>query len=79
VCICKAPDSHKLTGFTAIVDKQLSAKYETLVNEASELIKVLPWGKDFEVGEIVLGLAEANYAMHRWMFSASPTSLLLKY
>ncbi|TFK54893.1 dipeptidyl-peptidase III [Heliocybe sulcata] len=36
-------------GFTAIVDKQLSAKYETLVNNASELIKVLPWGPDFEV------------------------------
>ncbi|KAF9464691.1 aflatoxin-detoxifizyme [Collybia nuda] len=36
-------------GFTAIVNKQLSAKYETLVNGAPELIKVLPWGKDFEV------------------------------
>ena len=37
------------SGFTAIVDKQLSKKYETLVNNAPELIKVLPWGKDFEV------------------------------
>lgn len=37
------------TGFTAIVDKQLSAKYERLVNRAPELIQVLPWGKDFEV------------------------------
>lgn len=36
-------------GFTAIVDKALSAKYEVLVNRAPELIKVLPWGKDFEV------------------------------
>ncbi|KAI0082668.1 aflatoxin-detoxifizyme [Panus rudis PR-1116 ss-1] len=36
-------------GFTAIVDKQLSAKYETLVNDAPELIKVLPWGPEFEV------------------------------
>ncbi|KAJ2984708.1 hypothetical protein NUW54_g10409 [Trametes sanguinea] len=36
-------------GFTAIVDKQLSAKYETLVQDAPELIKSLPWGKDFEV------------------------------
>ncbi|KAG9226318.1 hypothetical protein CCMSSC00406_0003197 [Pleurotus cornucopiae] len=36
-------------GFTAIVDKQLSAKYESLVNGAPELIKGLPWGKDFEV------------------------------
>jgi dipeptidyl-peptidase-3 len=39
---------HQL-GFTAIVDKKLSAKYETLVSEASELIKVLPWGADYEV------------------------------
>ena len=36
-------------GFTAIVDKALSAKYETLGNDAPELIKSLPWGKDFEV------------------------------
>ena len=36
-------------GFTAIVDKQLSAKYETLVSGAPDLIKALPWGKDFEV------------------------------
>jgi hypothetical protein len=31
------------------VNKQLSAKYETLVNDAPNLIKVLPWGPDFEV------------------------------
>ncbi|KIY70973.1 aflatoxin-detoxifizyme [Cylindrobasidium torrendii FP15055 ss-10] len=36
-------------GFTAIVNKALSAKYETLVNGASELIKDLPWGPDYEV------------------------------
>jgi hypothetical protein len=36
-------------GFTAIVNKELSAKYEVLVNKAPELIKVLPWGKNFEV------------------------------
>ncbi|KAI0798039.1 aflatoxin-detoxifizyme [Abortiporus biennis] len=36
-------------GFTAIVNKELSLKYETLVNNAPDLIKVLPWGKDFEV------------------------------
>jgi len=36
-------------GFTAIVNKQLSAKYEILVNNAPNLIKVLPWGTDFEV------------------------------
>jgi len=36
-------------GFTAIVDKQLSAKYEILVNSAPDIIKALPWGKDFEV------------------------------
>lgn len=38
-----------LQGFTAIVNKQLSAKYEVLVNNAPEYIKVLPWGEDFEV------------------------------
>ncbi|KAG6897567.1 hypothetical protein C0992_000155 [Termitomyces sp. T32_za158] len=36
-------------GFTAIVNKQLSAKYEILVNNAPEYIKALPWGADFEV------------------------------
>ncbi|KAL6298245.1 aflatoxin-detoxifizyme [Sparassis latifolia] len=36
-------------GFTAIVDKSLSKKYDKLVNDAPELLKVLPWGKDFEV------------------------------
>lgn len=36
-------------GFTAIVDKALSAKYDTLVNNAPELIKALPWGPVFEV------------------------------
>lgn len=42
-------DRYGALGFTAIVNKQLSAKYETLVSGAPELIKVLPWGKDFEV------------------------------
>ena len=27
----------------------MSAKYETLVNGAPELIKNLPWGKEYEV------------------------------
>ena len=36
-------------GFTAIVNKELSAKYEKLVERAPELIKSLPWGPDFEV------------------------------
>ncbi|KAI9509375.1 aflatoxin-detoxifizyme [Russula earlei] len=36
-------------GFTAIVNKELSAKYEVLVNSAPKLIQGLPWGKDFEV------------------------------
>ncbi|KAF9260465.1 aflatoxin-detoxifizyme [Marasmius fiardii PR-910] len=36
-------------GFTAIVNKELSAKYDILVAGAPELIKTLPWGKDFEV------------------------------
>jgi dipeptidyl-peptidase III len=37
------------SGFTAIVNKQLSARYDVLVAKAPELIKVLPWGTDFEV------------------------------
>ncbi|KAF9653115.1 aflatoxin-detoxifizyme [Thelephora ganbajun] len=36
-------------GFVAIVDKEMSAKYEKLVNDAPRLIKDLPWGPDFEV------------------------------
>ncbi|THU97856.1 aflatoxin-detoxifizyme [Dendrothele bispora CBS 962.96] len=36
-------------GFTAIVNKTLSAKYDKLVQSAPELIKVLPWGPSFEV------------------------------
>ncbi|KAG9105042.1 hypothetical protein FRC06_000015 [Ceratobasidium sp. 370] len=36
-------------GFTAIVNKALTAKYEVLVNRATELIKTLPWGESFEV------------------------------
>lgn len=31
------------------MNKVLSAKYDTLVNDAPELIKTLPWGPDFEV------------------------------
>ena len=31
------------------MNKELSAKYESMVNQAPQLIKVLPWGADFEV------------------------------
>lgn len=51
-CICMDlrgyHDDHH-TGFVAIVDKEMSAKYEKLVNDAPRLIKDLPWGPDFEV------------------------------
>lgn len=38
-----------LLGFTAVVDKILTKKYDKMVNDAPELIKVLPWGPSFEV------------------------------
>ena len=31
------------------MNKELSSKYEVLVDSAPELIKGLPWGPDFEV------------------------------
>jgi dipeptidyl-peptidase-3 len=37
------------SGFTAIVNKEMSAKYDTMVNNATTYIESLPWGKDFEV------------------------------
>ncbi|EUC66484.1 dipeptidyl peptidase III [Rhizoctonia solani AG-3 Rhs1AP] len=36
-------------GFSAIVNKALTAKFETMVKRAPELIRTLPWGKNFEV------------------------------
>ncbi|CAH7671578.1 peptidase family M49-domain-containing protein [Phakopsora pachyrhizi] len=36
-------------GFTAIVNKELSKKFEALVDRADQLVKSLPWGKSFEV------------------------------
>jgi len=36
-------------GFTAIVNKDLSLKFEQLVNRAEHLVQSLPWGKPFEV------------------------------
>lgn len=47
--ICCCGRIHIGSGFTAVVNKELSAKYETLVNDAPRLIEGLPWGKDFEV------------------------------
>lgn len=36
-------------GFTAIVNKELSSKFEKLVDQADTLVKTLPWGHQFEV------------------------------
>ena len=33
------------------MNKELSLKYEHLVNEAPKLLEFFPWGKDFEVDE----------------------------
>lgn len=44
-----APFRDTRLGFTAIVDKELSARYEKMVSDAPEHLKGLPWGKDFEV------------------------------
>ncbi|KAG1772666.1 peptidase family M49-domain-containing protein [Suillus occidentalis] len=54
-------------GFTAIVNKELSAKYDILVNDAPELIKVLPWGTDFEVDEASASRSRNNLTHLRWI------------
>ncbi|KAH8915504.1 hypothetical protein BT69DRAFT_1325191 [Atractiella rhizophila] len=38
-------------GFVAVVDKEQSKLFKQMVDQAPELIQVLPWGKDFEVDE----------------------------
>ena len=35
-------------GFVAVVDKIVSQKFNTLVERAEDLIKELPWDKEFE-------------------------------
>merc|ERR1719433_1787160 len=35
-------------GFCAVVDKETSAKFQRLVDGAPDLLKILPWGADYE-------------------------------
>lgn len=40
-------------GFVAIVNKEMSKKFTTLVNQAQNLLPKLPWGNDFEKDEFL--------------------------
>ncbi|GJN89397.1 hypothetical protein Rhopal_002377-T1 [Rhodotorula paludigena] len=44
-------DPWEWEGFVAVVNKEQSEKFNTLVDGAPELVKDLPWGPDYEVPE----------------------------
>lgn len=59
------------------MDKILTKKYDKLVSDAPELIKVLPWGVDYEVDVSAWPLLLAGrLSLPVFRLSASPISLV---
>lgn len=72
-------------GFVAIVNKEQSKRFNTLVDAAPELIKTLPWGPDFECAssfQFKCFCCVGVWLMDRliqWPSSTAPISQRLKF